>query len=183
VGLAGGAATLPGTSVPSGTAVLPAQLSEEDRERIQKLINLIRTRNPYRSPRRALALPVPSLPAGRSETMIDTAFESRAGIHNLDIADTAYAQKDGRRGFETFGYDLFERAPSTFAPVTNVPVRRIHIGRATGSRFSCMEPRTGRCASRGPRRPHQLSGARPDQRERSLFSQMRDSLEKRVARQ
>ena len=31
-------------------------------------------------------------------------------------------RKTGLEGLKPFGYDLFERDPSTFSPVTNVPV-------------------------------------------------------------
>jgi polysaccharide biosynthesis/export protein len=115
-----------GTNAPSGTAVSPDQLSEEQRDRNQRMINLIRTRNPYQlAEDGALLLPgfAPIQLAGLTDDDATLRLKAEPAFSTLDIRLTRLTlRKTGVQALKPFGYDLFGRAPSTFAPVTNVPV-------------------------------------------------------------
>jgi protein involved in polysaccharide export with SLBB domain len=115
-----------GTGNVSGTAVSEAQLTEEQRLRNEQMMNLIRSRNPYQlSADGVLSLPgIPGIHlAGLNEDDATLRLKAEPAFNNLDVRLTHLTlKKTGLEALKPFGYDLFERAPSTFAPVTNVPV-------------------------------------------------------------
>jgi protein involved in polysaccharide export with SLBB domain len=102
------------------------ELTQEEREKGKKLIDLIRSRNPYRlSPEGVLLLPgFAGIPlAGLTEFQATVRLQADPELRNFDISLIRLPlRKIGNEALRPFGYDLFDRAPSTFAPVTNVPV-------------------------------------------------------------
>ncbi len=108
-----------------------SELSDEERARLKKLIDMIRARNPYQlSHDGVLFLPgFAGIPlAGLIEDLATLRLKVDPAFVKLDIRVTRLPlQKTGAEGLKPFGYDLFTRAPSTFAPVTNVPVPSDYI--------------------------------------------------------
>jgi polysaccharide biosynthesis/export protein len=102
------------------------ELTQEERERQQKLIDLIRARNPYRlSPDGVLQLPgFADIPlGGLTQFEATVRLQSDPELRRFDVSLIRLPlKKFGTEALKPFGYDLFERAPSTFAPATNVPV-------------------------------------------------------------
>lgn len=102
------------------------QLSEDDRARLDALMTLIRSRNPYRlSVDGALTLPgfPPIALLGLTEEQATLRLKVEPAFRGIDIRLTRLPLKrTGVEGLKPFGYDLFDRGVSTFAPVTNVPV-------------------------------------------------------------
>ena len=112
----------------NGSPVTPfeAQLSADDKARIEALMELIRSRNPYRLSRDG-ALALPGFPPidllGLTEEQATLRLKVEPAFHGLDVRLTRLPlKKTGAEGLKPFGYDLFDRGVSTFAPVTNVPV-------------------------------------------------------------
>lgn len=107
------------------------ELTEEDEARRKKLITLIRSRNPYQLSRDGvLFLPgFAGIPlAGLIEELATLRLRVEPALANLDVRVTRLPlKKTGPEGLKPFGYDLFSKAPSTFAPVTNVPVPTDYI--------------------------------------------------------
>lgn len=101
-------------------------LKEEDKKRLEDLVTLIRSRNPYQLDRvGALQLPgYPAIPlAGLNEDQASMRLMAEPSLRRLEITVTRLPlTRQGLAGLKPFGYDLFEEAPSTFAPVTDVPV-------------------------------------------------------------
>ena len=103
-----------------------SQMSDAEKERLEQLIELIRSRNPYQlSLSGELTLPgffaIPLL--GLTEDQATLRLKVEPAFQKLDIRLTRLPlKKTGVDALKPFGYDLFDRAPSTFAPVTNVPV-------------------------------------------------------------
>lgn len=124
------------TSVPSSAntsdaAAAAATWSEEDRARLDSLMTLIRSRNPYRLSRDG-ALALPGFPPidllGLTEEQATLRLKIEPAFRGLDIRLTRLPLKrTGPEGLKPFGYDLFEHGVSTFAPVTNVPVPSSYI--------------------------------------------------------
>ncbi len=94
-------------------------------------------------------------------------------------------RKTGLEGLKPFGYDLFERDPSTFSPVTNVPVPadytlgsgdqlQVQLYGNQNRNFTLTVDRDGR-VSFPELGPINVAGQR--------FSAVKDDLEQRVARQ
>jgi polysaccharide biosynthesis/export protein len=129
VGVAPGS-VLPGNQQLPGP-VKPAsqrekELSEDERERLGTLVELIRSRNPYLLTREGV-LELPGFPAialaGLTEFQATVRLQAEPALRNLDVSLIRLPlKKVGTRALKPFGYELFDRAPSTFAPVTNVPV-------------------------------------------------------------
>ena len=117
---------VPGMAPDLTPAVPAAQLTEEDVERLDRMMRLIRSRNPYQlSYDGELTLPgFPPIPLlGLSDDDATLRLKSDPAFANVDIRLTRLPlKKSGPEALKPFGYDLFSRAPSTFAPVTNVPV-------------------------------------------------------------
>jgi protein involved in polysaccharide export with SLBB domain len=101
-------------------------LSDDDKKELQQVIDLVRYRNPYRlTPDGVLNLPgfagISLL--GLTEDQATLRLKTEPGLQRLDVRATKLPLKQtGAEGLKPFGYDLFESAPSTFAPATNVPV-------------------------------------------------------------
>ncbi len=102
------------------------ELSEAEKKKLSELIALIRSRNPYTLSRDGvLYLPgFAGIPlGGLIEDLATLRLKVEPALHNLDVRVTKLPlTKSGTAGLKPFGYDLFLRSPSTFAPVTNVPV-------------------------------------------------------------
>jgi polysaccharide biosynthesis/export protein len=107
------------------------QLSEDDRARLDTLMALIRSRNPYRlSLDGALTLPgfPPIALLGLTEEQATLRLKVEPAFRGIDIRLTRLPLKrTGAEGLKPFGYDLFDQGVSTFAPVTNVPVPSNYI--------------------------------------------------------
>jgi polysaccharide biosynthesis/export protein len=102
------------------------ELTQEEREQRERLVDLIRSRNPYRlSHEGVLQLPgFAGIPlAGLTAFEATVRLQADSELRDFDVALVRLPlKKIGVEALKPFGYDLFERAPSTFAPVTNVPV-------------------------------------------------------------
>jgi polysaccharide biosynthesis/export protein len=111
---------------PSATAGTEGQMSEEDRKRLQALMELMRSKNPYRLSRDGtLNLPgFVGIPlAGLTEDQATLRLRVEPAFRSVEIRLTRLPlKKIGPEGLKPFGYDLFDRSPSTFAPMTNIPV-------------------------------------------------------------
>ncbi len=118
----------PPQSVPENT---PDQLSDSDVRRLKDMMMLIRSKNPYRlSHDGALTLPgFPDIPlAGLTDDQATLRLKVEPVFRDVDIRLTRLPlKKTGVDALRPFGYDLFDRAPSTFAPMTNVPVPSDYI--------------------------------------------------------
>src|SRR5262249_29703230 len=65
--------------------------------------------------------PIPLM--GLTDDQATLRLKIEPAFSKIDIRLTRLpVTKTGRAGLKPFGYDLFTRAPSTFAPVTNIPV-------------------------------------------------------------
>ena len=104
----------------------PDTLAEEDRRKFDELIRLVQARNPYRLDRSGnLNLPgiAPILLNGLDERQAVQRLSAEPSLVQLDVSLLRLpVAKSGVEGLEPFGYSLFDQAPSTFAPVTDVPV-------------------------------------------------------------
>jgi polysaccharide export outer membrane protein len=130
--LAAGASTQPGGisgNAPTGQPL--SQLTDDDKARIDSLMVLLRAKNPYQLTREgALLLPgFPPMPLlGLTEEQATLRLKAEPAFRGLDARLTRLPiKKTGVEGLKPFGYDLFDHAPSTFAPVTNVPVPSDYI--------------------------------------------------------
>jgi protein involved in polysaccharide export with SLBB domain len=107
------------------------ELTQEERERRTKLVELIRSRNPYRlSGEGVLDLPgfAPIPLAGLTQMQATVRLQAQYELRELDVAVVLLPlKKIGAEALKPFGYDLFDRSPSTFAPVTNIPVPADYI--------------------------------------------------------
>lgn len=101
-------------------------LTDEQRKTLTEMMMQIRLRNPYQlSHDGVLTLPGFSGIAllGLTEDQASLRLKTEPAFHDVDIRLTRLPlKKSGPEGLKAFGYDLFDHAPSTFAPVTNVPV-------------------------------------------------------------
>jgi protein involved in polysaccharide export with SLBB domain len=110
--------------------VIPAkpapEYSTEEREQLQKLIDLVRERNPYQLDREGvLQLPGfrPIALAGLTDQEAKKRLEAEPALLKLQVnIQRLPLTKTGLESLKPFGYDLFARKVSTFAPSTNVPV-------------------------------------------------------------
>jgi polysaccharide biosynthesis/export protein len=101
-------------------------LTEDEKEALEVLIDLIRSRNPYQlTPDGALQLPgfAAIALAGLTEYQATMRLQADPALRDLDVSLIRLPlRKTGTAALKPFGYSLFERSPSTFAPVTNIPV-------------------------------------------------------------
>ena len=114
---------LPPVTVPGE----PAPVYEpEERIELQKLVDLVRARNPYALDRNgALQLPgfAPIVVGGLTDVQATRRLSAEPSLLKLNVKLARLpVSKQGAAGLKPFGYDLFNQAPSTFAPVTDVPV-------------------------------------------------------------
>lgn len=124
-----------GTSGSSGSSLAQAaatgatgspELTSEEKKKLQPLIDLIRSRNPYQlTPDGVLVLPgfapIPLL--GLTEQQATLRLQIVPDLLNLQVRLTLLPlKKTGQQALKPFGYGLFAEAPSSFEPLTNVPV-------------------------------------------------------------
>jgi polysaccharide export outer membrane protein len=119
---------LPPVTIPGEQAPI---LTEEERERLGVLINLIRAKNPYQlDSAGALALPgfSPIVLAGLNMDQAAQRLAVEPALYKLDIDVVRLpVRKTGVQGLKPFGYDLFKDSASTFAPIDAVPVPSNYI--------------------------------------------------------
>jgi polysaccharide export outer membrane protein len=117
-------------AIPTATPAAP-QLTPGERQRLTALRDLIRARNPYQlSPEGMLTLPgfapIPLL--GLTEQQATLRLQVVPDFQGLQVRLTLLPlKKTGEQALKPFGYDLFARYPSTFEPLTNVPVPSNYI--------------------------------------------------------
>lgn len=104
----------------------PNLLRRPDPEVLAQLTALIRSKNPYQLTRDGV-LNLPGFSGialgGLNETQATLRLEVEPALRGLYFRVTKLPlTKTGVAGLEPFGYDIFDNPPSTFAPVTNVPV-------------------------------------------------------------
>ena len=112
------------------TVVIPEkrapEYSKEERDQLDKLIGLVRERNPYRLDRDGVLQlpgfrPIPL--AGLSDNEATTRIQAEPSLTKLKVEiQRLPLTKVGPESLKPFGYELFSRKISTFAPGTNVPV-------------------------------------------------------------
>ena len=117
---------------PATKSAPPDPKEEEDRKRLQPLVDLIRSKNPYRlSKDGVLLLPgfAPIAVLGLSDEQATLRLKIEPGFAELNVRLTSLPlRKSGAEALKPFGYDLFSReTPSTFAPVTDVPLPSDYI--------------------------------------------------------
>lgn len=104
----------------------PPEPTPEEKMRLQTLIDLIRSKNPYQLSRDGvLSLPgfAPIPLGGLTEQLATLRLGVEPALRNLFIRVTKLPlTKSGTTALRPFGYDLFEHPISTFSPETNVPV-------------------------------------------------------------
>ncbi len=102
------------------------ELNEDEKARLQALIDLIRSKNPYQlSHDGVLSLPgfAPIPLAGLTERLATLRLGVEPSLRDLFIRVTKLPlAKRGPTRLKPFGYDLFDQPVSTFAPAMNVPV-------------------------------------------------------------
>jgi polysaccharide export outer membrane protein len=111
---------------PETAPPLPIEMTAEERKARQAVVDLIRSRNPYRLTREG-ALQLPGFPdialAGLTEFEATVRLQADPELRHYDVSLIRLPlKKTGIEAVKPFGYDLFDRPVSTFAPVTNVPV-------------------------------------------------------------
>lgn len=104
----------------------PNLLAPPDQTRQAQLAALICTKNPYQLSSDGL-LSLPGFEgirlAGLTDVQSTLRLELEPALRGLYFRVTKLPlAKTGVEGLKPFGYDLFDNAPSTFAPVTNVPL-------------------------------------------------------------
>lgn len=118
-----GGTGLPPITVPGELAPV---LEPDEKLELQRLIDMIRARNPYQlDDAGALLLPgfAPIMLAGLDEEQATHRLASTVSFMKLDLKVTKLpVRKLGISGLKPFGYELFKDSTSTFAPVTDVPV-------------------------------------------------------------
>ncbi|MEZ5488637.1 MAG: SLBB domain-containing protein, partial [Steroidobacteraceae bacterium] len=128
---AGAPAGTPPVVVPSLEPDKDDVLKEDEKKRLEELVQLIRSRNPYQLDRLgALQLPgYPAIPlAGLNEEQATLRLMAEPSFRRLELNITRLPlSRLGLAGLKPFGYDLFDEDPSIFAPVTDVPVPSDYI--------------------------------------------------------
>lgn len=119
---------LPPITIPAEPA---PELAPLERLELERVINLVRHKNPYLLDRDgALHLPgfEPVALAGLNEELATKRLAAIPAFYKLDIKLLKLpVRKTGAAGLQPFGYDLFKDSASTFAPVTDVPVPSEYI--------------------------------------------------------
>lgn len=109
----------------------PIELEAEERQKLQDLVELIRSRNPYRLDRDSnLTLPgfVPIPLGGLNETQATMRLSAEPALLKLDVKVVRLPlNKTGIDGLKRFGYDLFEDPASSLSPVSNAPAPADYI--------------------------------------------------------
>lgn len=102
------------------------QLSSGELDRLNGLVELIQSRNPYQLDRNAQLnlpgfAPMPLRGLTAEEATQRLSLEPTLLLLNVSLSRLPLV-RSGEAGLKPFGYDLFDNAPSTFSPVTDVPV-------------------------------------------------------------
>jgi len=119
------ATAAPAGAAPPSTAPQP-RLTDDERARVEAMMQLIRSKNPYQLSRDGALmlpgfLPIPLL--GLSDEQATLRLKTEPDLRDVDVRLTRLPlRKTGAEALKPFGYDLFDRAPTTFSPVTNIPV-------------------------------------------------------------
>jgi len=115
-----------GPANPNLQPVVKPDLTDEELKERDKLLDLIRSKNPYQlSHDGALFLPgfAPIPLGGLTEDLAALRIQVEPAVRDFYIRVTKLPLKKlGTAALKPFGYDLFDRRVSSFAPVTNVPV-------------------------------------------------------------
>jgi len=124
-------ATAP-TATPAAASEVADAVAMQEHDRLQRLVDLIRAKNPYRLSREgALTLPgfAPIALLGLSDEQATLRLSVEPSLRGIEIHLTRLPlRKTGAEGLKPFGYDIFgKKPPSTFAPETNVPVPSDYI--------------------------------------------------------
>ena len=102
------------------------ELTPKEKKDLDELVALIKSRNPYTlDPAGALQLPgfAAITLAGLTEAQAALRLAVEPNLLKLELKVTYLpVQRLGGAGLKRYGYDLFDQAPSTFAPTTDVPV-------------------------------------------------------------
>jgi polysaccharide biosynthesis/export protein len=110
----------------SATSQSLSQMTDDQKKLLTALVELIRSRDPYQlSADGVLTLPgfapIPLL--GLTEQQATLRLQIVPDFENLQIRLTLLPlKKTGAQALKPFGYDLFAEYPSSFEPLTNVPV-------------------------------------------------------------
>ncbi len=115
------------------------EMSGDEKKRLESLVDLIRSRNPYTLNRQG-ALQLPGLPAielaGLTEEQATKRLAAEPAFRRIEISLTRLPlARMGVAGLKPFGYDLFQDDEATFAPVTDLPVPADYVVGA-GDQFS-----------------------------------------------
>jgi protein involved in polysaccharide export with SLBB domain len=128
--LAATAGATPPASTGGGESADTAAAARE-RERLQPLIALIRSQNPYRLSREgALTLPgfAPIALLGLSDEQATLRLSIEPALRGIDIRLTSLPlRRTGAEGLKPFGYDIFGKQAPSFTTDTNVPVPSDYI--------------------------------------------------------
>lgn len=121
------AQTATGPASPTGGATDEEKTTTPEDDRLQALIDLIRSKNPYRLSREgALTLPgfapIPLL--GLSDDQATLRLSVEPALHGIDIHLTRLPlRRTGEEGLKPFGYDLFGKKPTPgYAETGELPV-------------------------------------------------------------
>ena len=165
------------------------QLTEDQKSSLRNMMGQIRRHNPYKLSRDGV-LTLPGFPdialLGLTEDQASMRLKVEPAFFNVDVRLTILPlKKSGAEGLKRFGYDLFARAPSTFAPVTNVPVPADYVVGA-GDEFEVQlygsQNRTLRVIVGRDGRIN-LPSIGPISVGGQLFSKVKSNVEARVARE
>jgi protein involved in polysaccharide export with SLBB domain len=119
---------LPPLNLPAETA---PEITLEEKADLDRLVQLVRSRNPYQIDSSGLLYlpgfePIPL--AGLDEKLAAHRLSALVAFLKLDVKVSKLpVYKVGAAGLKPFGYDLFKESTSTFAPVTDVPVPSDYI--------------------------------------------------------
>ena len=140
----GAGAAQPLAGLPSGATSAPVvapevELRPEERSRLNDLDALIRSRNPYTLDSSG-AIQLPGFAAialaGLTEAQATRRLSAEPDLVKLDVKVTYLpVRRLGGAGLKPYGYDLFDEAQSTFAPLGDVPVPSDYVV-GPGDKFS-----------------------------------------------
>jgi polysaccharide export outer membrane protein len=109
----------------------PVALLPDEEQRLQRFIDLIRSKNPYRlSADGVLQLPgLNEIPlAGLTEEQAGWRLRTEKALQHLEVRLVRLPlERFGTEALKPFGYDLFEAASPNFMPLTDVPVPADYI--------------------------------------------------------
>jgi protein involved in polysaccharide export with SLBB domain len=119
---------LPPITIPGELAPV---LEPEELEELEAVIELVRSRNPYKLDENGeITLPgfEPIVLAGLDEKQAALRLSAIATFRKLDVKLIRLPlRKIGIEGLKPFGYELFKKGASTFAPATDIPVPNDYI--------------------------------------------------------